>query len=358
MTAIFRRFSFTLVLPAALLLGGCLGGNTTQRSADDDARAAELAAEAERFASQADENDVAWAGQSQGNRTAPPPIPPAVRRTELPAPPPPDSARDTDAPDDIDENQPAPEPRVVTVTREMTETEMTAALAERLLRDARATDVALKPWLARAALAAIDPAYELTAADLSQLSPENRRLVSAYQRLFARIGRSTGASAASDRRMLEDLAEELADAIDQRKPLTIGNLKLCKKVNGFGVYETFGKNVFLAGQSHPMIVYAELDHFRSDVGPDGKNRVRLTQEVVLYNDADGLPVWRQRPVAITDESYNRREDFFVVQVIRLSDRLTVGKYQLKVTITDDVGQSVDEATVPIQIVADPELAKP
>jgi len=353
MTATFRCFSFTLVLPAALLLGGCLGGNTTQRPADDDARAAELAAEAERFASQADENEVAWAGQSPGNRAAPPPIPPAVRRTELSAPPPPESARDTDTPD----VSAAPEPRVVTVTREMTETEMTAALAERLLRDARATDAALKPWLARAALAAIDPTYELTAADLSQLSPENRRLVSAYQRLFAQIGRSTGASAASDRRMLEDLAEELADAIDQRKPLTIGNLKLCKKVNGYGVYETFDKNVFLAGQSHPMIVYAELDHFRSDVGPAGKNRVRLTQEVVLYNDADGLPVWRQRPVAITDESYNRREDFFVVQVIRLSDRLTVGKYQLKVTITDEVGQSVDEATVPIQIVADPELAQ-
>lgn len=360
MTAIFRRVLFTLVLPAMLLLGGCLGGTTTQTPADDDhARAAELAAEAERFAAQAEENEVAWAGQSPGDRTAPPPIPPTVRRTELPAPPRPAPPRDTDDPDpDAGESQPDPEPRVVTVTREMSETEMTATLAERLLRDARSTDASLKPWLARAALAAVDPAYELSAADLSPLSAENRRLVTAYQRLFAQIGRSTGASAASDRQVLSDLAEELADAIDQHKPLTIRNLKLCKKVNGFGVYETFSKNVFLAGQSHPMIVYAELDHFRSDVGPDGKHLVRLTQEVVLYNDADGLPVWRQRPVAITDESYNRREDFFVVQVIRLSDRLTVGKYQLKVTITDEVGRSVDEATVPIQIVADPELAKP
>jgi len=251
-----------------------------------------------------------------------------------------------------------PKPEIVTVTREMTDEEMLATLAEQLSQQTRDSDPSLKPWLRRAALAAIDPKYELSATDLAALSEEDRRIVKAYQRLFAQIGQSTGRTSSADRQVLEDLAEELADAVDQRKPLTIRNLKLCKKVNGFGVYETFTRNTFLAGQVHPMIVYAELDHFRSDVGGNGKRRVRLTQEVVLYNDADGLPVWRQRPVAITDESYNEREDFFVVQVIRLSNRLTVGKYQLKVTITDEVGRSVDEATIPIQIVADAELTKP
>jgi len=357
MTAFYRFTFITLVLAGAMAATGCLGGRTAnEKKTGDDDRASELAAEAERFAAQADENDVAWAGQgADGSRTAPPPIAPTVRRSELPAPPTAQASPTADA--EPTEPEADPEPQVVHVTREMSQADMLSELAEQLSQQAKQADASLQPWLARAALAAIDPAYELPATDLSRLSEEDRRIVTAYQRLFAQLGSASGQTTDASRRQLEDLAEELADAVDQRKPLTIRNLKLCKKVNGFGVYETFNKNTFLAGQSHPMIIYAELDHFRADVGANGKNRVRLTQEVVLYNDSDGLPVWRQRPVAITDESYNLREDFFVVQVIKLSDRLTVGKYQLKVTITDEVGRSVDEATIPLQIVADPELAK-
>jgi hypothetical protein len=353
MTAIRRL----CILGIAVGLGGCLGQATTE-SGDQpaDTRAAEVAAEAERFAAQAEGSEVAWAGEpSQGNTTAPPPIPPTVRRTELVAPP---DRNPHPTPTVTVEPTDPPAPQVITVTREMTDEQMLAALADQLTQQTRGANASLKPWLARAALAAIDPKYELSATELVALSEEDRRIVKAYQRLFAQIGQSTGRTSSADRQMLEDLAEELADAVDQRKPLTIRNLKLCKKVNGFGVYEAFAKNTFLAGQAHPMIIYAELDHFRSDVGANGKNRVRLTQEVVLYNDSDGLPVWRQRPVAISDESYNQREDFFVVQVIRLSNRLTVGKYQLKVTITDEVGKSVDEATIPVQIVADAALTKP
>ena len=76
---------------------------------------------------------------------------------------------------------------------------------------------------------------------------------------------------------------------------------------------------------------------------------------MLYNDSDGLPVWRQKPVSIKDESRNARRDFFVVQIIQLSSRLTVGKYDMKITITDELGEQVDETSIPIEIVADPSL---
>jgi hypothetical protein len=99
-----------------------------------------------------------------------------------------------------------------------------------------------------------------------------------------------------------------------------------------------------------------LDNFHTSRDGNGQHTVRLSQEVILYNDADGLPVWRQRPEQILDRSANKREDFFVVQIIHLSNRLSVGKYHLKVRITDEVGQQVDEQSIPIQIVADPQLA--
>ena len=42
-------------------------------------------------------------------------------------------------------------------------------------------------------------------------------------------------------------------------------------------------------------------------------------------------------------------------MIRLPARLSVGKYLLKIRITDQHGGSLDEATMPIQIVADQAL---
>lgn len=227
------------------------------------------------------------------------------------------------------------------------------ALRRRLADADESGNAGLRPYLARAALSAIDPAHGLTEADLAALSTDQRRLVLAYQRVFSQMGRGLGRDVRADRQLLEDLAMELADQAAAAQPLTIRNVKLCRRVTGFGQYQAFDRSVFLARRSHPVIVYAELDHYQTDVESDGRRVARLTQELTLYNDADGLPVWRQRPVEIVDRSFNRRRDFFIVQVVNLSDRLTVGKYLLKVTITDQIGNAVDEASVPIQIVADP-----
>lgn len=236
---------------------------------------------------------------------------------------------------------PEPEP--------MTRQEMLAELVKRTDLEA---DRSLRPWLARAALSVLDPTHELSEAELKRLSPEHRTTVVAYQRTLAQLGRTLGKDPAADARALRRAAHELADQLDQQQPLTIRNLKLCKSVKGFGVYQTFARNVFLARREHPVIVYAELDHFAHRTESDGRHAVELTQEIVLYNESDGLPVWRQKPTPIVDRSYNVREDFFVVQVVRLSPRLTVGKYRLKVTLTDEIGQTVDEAAIPIRIVAD------
>lgn len=230
-----------------------------------------------------------------------------------------------------------------------------AQLLDRLagrLDPGRGEPASLRPWLAKAALSIVDPTRELSGAELEQLDPRHRPIVAAYQRAFARLGRTLGEGESADHALLEDAAVELADQTRGEMPLTIRNVKLCKRVKGFGVYETFERNVFLARRESPVIVYAELDHFDHRTEADGRYAVELTQEIVLYNESDGLPVWRQKPTRIIDRSYNIRRDFFVVQVVRLSPRLTVGKYRLKVTITDEIGRTIDEASVPLRIVAD------
>ena len=88
---------------------------------------------------------------------------------------------------------------------------------------------------------------------------------------------------------------------------------------------------------------------RSD---EGQREVRLTQELILYKESDGLAVWRHEPTQIVDVSRNRRRDFYVVQMITLPARLSEGRYRLKVRLTDQHGDSVDETTLRVQIVAD------
>ena len=136
------------------------------------------------------------------------------------------------------------------------------------------------------------------------------------------------------------------------RPIRIKKVDLCQRVRGYGVYEPFESRVFLSGRSQAMIIYAELRNFSCKKTSDGRYQVQLSQEVVLYNESDGLAVWRQPTVDIIDESRNRRHDFFVVQMVRLPARLTVGKYLLKVRVTDSENGSLDESTIPIQIVAD------
>lgn len=216
----------------------------------------------------------------------------------------------------------------------------------------------LRPQLAIAAMTLADPRRELTGNDLASLEKEDRRIILAYQRAFTQLARTLGESSTADRTQLQLTAEELAEDVGVQKKLRLRNAKLARKVTGYGQYVPFKSTTFIAGSEHPVIVYAEVENFQPAPQADGSYAVKLNQEIVLYNESDGLAVWKVRPQQIIDRSANRRRDFFIVQVIRLPNRLTVGKYLMKLTVTDEVGQQIDEATVSIQIVAENQLATP
>lgn len=226
--------------------------------------------------------------------------------------------------------------------------ELVSALADRL---AERGSNGLRPWLARAALTIAEPQRELTDADLGTLNSDDRKLVLAYQRMFTQLGRSLGRDAEADRHELQVAAEELMDQLRAERGLSIRKAELCTRVDGYGIYDPFESTTFVAGRQRSAIVYIELDDFQTE-HEDGRHVARLRQEIVLYNASDGLAVWRVQPTDIVDKSRNQRRDFFLVQVVKLPATLNVGKYLLKVTITDEVGEAVDESTIPIEFVAD------
>ena len=55
---------------------------------------------------------------------------------------------------------------------------------------------------------------------------------------------------------------------------------------------------------------------------------------------------------IVDISRRQRRDFYLVADIELPPTLTVGGYQLKVTLVDETTGAEDAALIPIDIVAD------
>ncbi|MBI1370585.1 MAG: hypothetical protein GC162_18260 [Planctomycetes bacterium] len=238
----------------------------------------------------------------------------------------------------------------------MTPAQMIEALDAQLRASASSGSDGLKPYISDAALTLLDPRRELTEKDMASLKPEDRQIVLAYQRAFTMLGRSLGKSPEEDRQNLQIAADELLEQLRSgHKTLKLLNANLCTRVNGYGVFTPFKSNTFLAGQEQRAIVYAELENFKPRIDSDGLYEVSLTQQLVLYNQADGLPVWRIAPTEIIDRSRNRRRDFFIIQVVALPARLGVGKYNLKLTVTDQIGQAVDEVQIPINIVADAKL---
>ena len=137
--------------------------------------------------------------------------------------------------------------------------------------------------------------------------------------------------------------------------LAINDAKLCVSVSGYGQYEQFASNTFVAGRTHRAIVYVEMDRFtqREMTGPDGQARfeVKLSQRLELYHIADDLNTWNRKAETDTTISRNRLRDYYLINQITLPPNLGVGRYNLKVVMRDLIANQVVEAIIPIEIVA-------
>lgn len=170
--------------------------------------------------------------------------------------------------------------------------------------------------------------------------------------LVPAVARGASAPAGQDAEPAGSSVPALPPAVSAPGMVEIAAVELCRSVGGFGVYEPFPDNTFAAGVPVRMVLYTEIDGFSTDVGADDSmHHVRLSQEVLLFRDADGQVVWNREPEAIRDESRRMRRDFWSVQLVELPATLGVGRYRLKVRITDEVSGTVDERSVPLRLVA-------
>lgn len=143
---------------------------------------------------------------------------------------------------------------------------------------------------------------------------------------------------------------DLGERLRSRADLEVPTVQLCKRVDGYGVYEPIEQR-FVAGQQHQVIVYCEIENFMSQLNGQNLWETKVTEELVLYTENDGLPILREKPVVVPDVCRNRRNDFFIVRKLVLPPTIPVGRYLLKVTVVDQLASRVAEATLPITFVA-------
>ncbi len=149
--------------------------------------------------------------------------------------------------------------------------------------------------------------------------------------------------------------------------LQIPKAALCTRVQGYGKYDAINSENFLVGKPIRALVYTQLDGFTTresragDPGQSGidppKYAVELSQSLTLYHDPSGLVAWQRPPQTVVEPCRSKRRDFFLVQRLDLPPTLSVGKYNLKVRVTDLSSGAEAEAILPIGVVADPALVR-
>ncbi|MEA2736096.1 MAG: hypothetical protein QOE14_2547 [Humisphaera sp.] len=143
---------------------------------------------------------------------------------------------------------------------------------------------------------------------------------------------------------------ELSEKIRADIPLSLPTLALCRSVQQFGIYDPIEPSRFTVGKETPVVVYCEVDHFRSTAAPDGRWETKLSYEAVLYSDGQSaVPVISKKPAQIVDRCRNRRRDFFLADRMTIPANLPAGKYVLKVTVIDQLANLVAEKSLAVSI---------
>lgn len=233
--------------------------------------------------------------------------------------------------------------------------ELVVELSKELYRDAAHADMPLRELFLIAATTLVSPDRALNAEAIPGLTPREREILREFQTFFTSLGETLDGAADAEQAITSAI-EQLRAGLRTEPQLNLGTVALCTRVGGFGDFDQFDKYAFLAHSQQQAIVYIEIENFTSELNQRNEWVTELSQQLTIYSDRDGIPVWREDWQSATDRTRNKRTDFFVVQLITLPQPLSVGRYHLKVRVRDERSGAEAEASVPFEMVADPKMA--
>lgn len=205
-----------------------------------------------------------------------------------------------------------------------------------------------------AALSLLASGHNLDRQLLAELDPRSREQVARFHQMIAVTYDQVLAD--PDARLdLSAMIDRVSEVIGEQ-PLSIKKVELCRRVDGYGIYEAFEGHRFPAGQLNRTLVYIEIEDFLHQPTIDNEYEVKVSVELELYDRRGEVLLWRQQPETITDVSRNQRRDFFLIQPVNLPASLGAGEYRLKVRVKDQHSGSLAESTITdLQLLADESL---
>ena len=219
------------------------------------------------------------------------------------------------------------------------------------------SDQPMKELLVLASMSMLDPSRALDADAIPDLTSEERELLAAMQSWFTTVGEDLGADS-DPWAVLLGASDQLQRKLKRIPDLKLPSVALCTRVSGFGDYDEWADRAdedaaytFIAHNRQPVIIYAEMEGFESELNDRELWETVTSQHLTIYSDRDGIPVWKEDWQTAADRSQNQRRDYFTVQQLMLPAGLSVGKYHLKLRVRDEKSGAEVERNIPFTMTA-------
>ncbi len=212
------------------------------------------------------------------------------------------------------------------------------------------SDMPVRELMLLAAMTMVDPTRTISPDAMPDLTDDERSLLKNMQDHFVALGKSLDGSQDATRAVRTNIAK-LQQALSQEPDLAIKTAVLCTRVRGFGDYDELDLTQLVAHRSQQAVLYIEISEFASELNEKDEWVTVTSQQLKIYSERDGIPVWQEDWRTAIDRSRQRRNDFFTVQLLSLPEPLSVGKYQLKIRLRDDKSGAETERSIPFVLLA-------
>jgi hypothetical protein len=206
----------------------------------------------------------------------------------------------------------------------------------------------MRVWFVYSSLAVSNPDIKLPEGWSDDLVPAERDRVLAAHAGFVALGKSFRDGTTTVDSMTR---QALVAALGGEPALTIPRVDLCSKVTRFGDYSPIGRRNFLQGSDTRVIVYSELDGFKSNF-ENGKWTTRLSTRLsIVATNGTTNPAWCRTPewTEVVDVADSRREQFFLGEIIPIGSSLAMGNYNVKIEVKDLATGAVTQSIIPFKV---------
>jgi hypothetical protein len=130
--------------------------------------------------------------------------------------------------------------------------------------------------------------------------------------------------------------------LQEKSKLELRNVAFCQKIVNYGNYERMKRDEFTPGQ--PVLLYAEVENFKSEPTTDGPYRTILKSTVEIF-DSRGQLV-QNMPYPPTDDlCASPRRDYYNSYEFPIPQRIGLGAHTLKLTVEDQISRKVATYTI-------------